>query len=168
MMWVTRQMKREAHGFSRMGQVIRHFIQTPQEKSGGRLVAAAAFKCGIGSFHQFFHRDEQFVNHVQVPFLKPVDHTTAQMPLQQDFADAVQGGLDGGDLIKHIVAVRIVFNHFLDAANLPFDAVQPGNQVVFDFGGMVAFASVRFGTNGMVFRFVLGFHRWFHPDHLVF
>lgn len=51
-------------------------------------------------------------------------HAMAQMVAQQFLADTAKGFLHRGDLDQYIGAVSALLHHFLQPANLPFDAAQ--------------------------------------------
>jgi hypothetical protein len=49
------------------------------------------------------------------------DHARLQMLRQQLDAERIQGGAHGGDLIEHIDAVALFFDHSLNAIDLADD-----------------------------------------------
>jgi uncharacterized membrane protein YraQ (UPF0718 family)/YHS domain-containing protein len=64
------------------------------------------------------------------------DDAVVGVVVQEAEGDVVQRGLGGGDLGEDVDAVAVFFDHALDAADLPLDAVQSRQQLV--FGGAVA------------------------------
>src|SRR4249919_3701756 len=57
-----------------------------------------------------------------------------QVLVEQFDADALQGLADRGDLGQHIDAVRVVLDHPRQAADLPFDAAEPGEELLLVVG----------------------------------
>ena len=61
-------------------------------------------------------------------------HTGVGVSVEQSEHDLVQGGLGGADLGEDVDAVAVVFDHPLDPADLPFDPLEAGEQLVFGGG----------------------------------
>src|SRR5665213_3451336 len=56
------------------------------------------------------------------------DHAVVRVVVEQAERDLVERGLDGADLRQHVDAVAVLFDHALDATDLPLDAAQPCEQ----------------------------------------
>jgi hypothetical protein len=57
-------------------------------------------------------------------------NTLLDMELQHRQADAIHGGLSRGELLQDVDTLPGLLNHSPDAADLAFDAIQPGDDAV--------------------------------------
>ena len=58
----------------------------------------------------------------------PVGHARLDVMLEHGEADAVEGGLGGGKLLQDVDADARLLHHATDAADLPFDAIEAGDE----------------------------------------
>lgn len=93
----------------------------------------------ITPYFLYFRRHFKYAGHLlqdplslaRIVTLNGGRDATAQMIVQDDGADLVQGCLHGLDLLDHVDAVGIVFDHSLDAFDMPGGAGQSPANVFF-------------------------------------
>ena len=63
-------------------------------------------------------------DHLLIPPADAVRHAGAEVFPQQLPAEAVEGGVDGGDLDQDVRTIDVLLQHFAQASDLSFDAAE--------------------------------------------